>query len=120
MTPTLSKFRMRILTLITTLVLISGILTACNSTPKDGPVGWQPFNGKVVWVNPWGSHGFFALKTREFGKITPILLEKQFQRIDMKIKGELLLKPDVIGRERWGRVAELRNVEMVAPPPSDN
>lgn len=95
------------------LVLLAGISLLVNgcSTTDDTVGKWQPFQGTVTYVPKF--RGFWGIRARGVGKINPIELPKEFQIDDLKISGDLLLRPDYGSAKKWGKVAEVRNLQVV-------
>jgi hypothetical protein len=94
------------------LLLGSLVVTGCetNNTTQTA-TEWIPFEGEVVWVKT--SRGFWALKTRKLGKITPLKLPEAFKVNELKVRGEVLLHPDAESSKNWGIIGEVRKMERV-------
>jgi hypothetical protein len=84
-------------------------LAGCETTPK-GAGEWQPFEGKVVYVPKF--RGFWGIEARGVGKINPLSLPSTFQHDGLRIRGEVLLQPEISSAKRWGTVGEVRNLEV--------
>jgi hypothetical protein len=85
--------------------------TGCETTSNEGPPQWQAFEGTVVYIPR--DRGFWGIQARKFGKINPIELPLAFQTKDLEITGEVLLRPDYSSGKKWGKVGEVRNLQIL-------
>lgn len=94
------------------LLFASLFLIGCETTSSKGAATeWQSFEGKVVYVAKY--RGFWGIETRHQGRINPISLPEEFRVDNLRITGEVILRPDYASAKKWGVVGEVRNLEVV-------
>ena len=105
-------FSQRLCLLILCLIPFA-LLSGCGTKhPVQPDTEWRTFSGRMVGV-PRGMHGFWGIQTREHGRIHPLKpVEEPFQQKRLSVHGELLLRPDMGSIRSWGKVAEIRNLEV--------
>lgn len=93
--------------------LALALSTGCATGGGKAATEWQSFRGKIVWV-PRDTEGFWAIDTREFGKINPRYeIAEEFHGMGLRVTGELLLRRDMGSISSWGKVAEIRNLTII-------
>lgn len=105
-------FSQRLCLLLLCLVSFA-LLSGCGTkNAVESDTEWRTFNGRMVWV-PRGMHGFWGIQTREHGKIHPLKpVAEPFQKKGLSVQGELLLRPDMGSIRSWGKVAEIRDLNV--------
>lgn len=94
--------------------LSTSLLSTGCSTYGDPDDEWRSFTGEVVWIPAGGRNGTWGIDARRFGKITPMeAIPVDFHRDGLVVSGELLLRPDAGSIRRWGKTAQIRNLQVV-------
>lgn len=101
----------RFITLLSLSMIGLTAFSGCQTAGKAG-TEWHSFRGEVVWV-PRDREGTWGIESREFGKIHPRHpIPVEFHRKGLRVTGELLLRGDMGSIRSWGKVAEIRNLEL--------
>ncbi|MFP4541891.1 MAG: hypothetical protein ACLFR7_09695 [Opitutales bacterium] len=89
-------------------------VSGCETTSSRGtnlPTDWVSFTGTVEWVPK--NRGFWGIRSEQFGRLNTLRLPEDMKQNGLRVRGEVLLKPQVHSARDWGTVAEVRNLETL-------